>query len=440
MKKLLKTERLRICASGLFICFCAVFLAACDPPIREASFTVSWSPDGSQAAFVPDPDEEQAGESGVWIYDAMTGEVRRIFTAPEEFLCYYPQWSPFGNEILFSQIPRDRRTDENGSELFPATLWILDVASGHIQRVGETEFLKRDCWLTALAWGPIPNTILYQKAVDDETFSVLQLDLMTGKKWSFLPREVPLYAFVPSPSREKVAALLFFPDGNGLAEVFVADFRLRNWESLGVIYSEFTGLEGFQPLIYWSPDSSRFVVVECEERIDPRGSNESYLRLYDLRWTESWRIAPGTTTSSILWDRNGQELMASMYQSGLIDPERLLERINVVTGEITEIARGNDLHLLAWNQTDGRIYFSESSDLPKDDPKKKTVQVHRFYSCRADGQDRLELDWSFVDGSFAWSASPAGLHMLIYRDDLPFSAVSLAQGPTVRFLFEALDQ
>jgi len=81
---------------------------------------LSWSPKGAQLTYT------EATDSGevLWLYDASTGDKRGLFDPtghPDDVDVTSAQWSPAGDTILLTG---------------DTSLWVLDVASGELTRVG----------------------------------------------------------------------------------------------------------------------------------------------------------------------------------------------------------------------------------------------------------------------------------------------------------------
>jgi Tol biopolymer transport system component len=55
----------------------------------------SWSPDGSQIAFI----SHRSGEHKIWVIPAIGGTTRQITCDPGSD--WHPSWSPDGNQIAF---------------------------------------------------------------------------------------------------------------------------------------------------------------------------------------------------------------------------------------------------------------------------------------------------------------------------------------------------
>lgn len=243
---------------GTLLMFSLIALG-CGPETYHGRFLASWSPDGSRAAAVPNLMEE-IPHSGIWIFDARSGQSKQIFALQDGRFCIHPQWSPFTDEILFAIIRKDdEETKSPTDNEIPYSVWsigadgyglrkITDSAS--IETSGHSD-LPRIALPNTVAWGAIPGTVIFQKAVGDKVTAQL-LDPCTGRLTEFLPHPADAYSIEPSPSRRYVAAVLY-DEHDDKAEVFLADFGFNNWRSLATIGFDSDQLQIFSPMIYWGP-------------------------------------------------------------------------------------------------------------------------------------------------------------------------------------------
>ena len=100
---------------------------------RGSSWSLRWSPDGSQLAFV----NGRASHSYIGIYTLETGKVR--YMAPSVDVDGNPVWSPDGRLIAFSRIPADRQrvpfTPQRTAH--PWSIWVASAATGEGRMVWQ---------------------------------------------------------------------------------------------------------------------------------------------------------------------------------------------------------------------------------------------------------------------------------------------------------------
>jgi Tol biopolymer transport system component/imidazolonepropionase-like amidohydrolase len=87
----------------------------------------SWSPDGTQIAFVSD----REGKADIWLLDIASGEQRRITDVPKP--ANSPVWSPDGTKLAYL-------ADSGNSIFISATVNVLDLATGADIIVADTIF------------------------------------------------------------------------------------------------------------------------------------------------------------------------------------------------------------------------------------------------------------------------------------------------------------
>jgi Tol biopolymer transport system component len=385
----------------------------CGPESYHGRFLASWAPDGSRAAAVPNLLEE-IPDSGIWVFDAKTGRSEQILALNDGRYCIHPQWSPFADEILFATLSKDEgETKDAADTRMPYSIWVIGAGGYGLRRIAEGTSLEssgdsdipRIALPNTVAWGAVPGTVIFQKAVGDRVTAVL-LDPYTGRMTEFLPHPADAYSIEPSPSRRQVAAVLYDERAQA-AEVFLSDFGFDNWRRLATIGFDADQLDVFSPMIYWSPDSTRFVMPEEDRGLGLKGKPHSHLRLFDVRSGGTLRIPSCNTNSAVLWDEEGR----SFYFSGNPvdgDSDSVIYRVESESGwKIPVVPAGNNI-LVSWNRADGRIYFCRK--LSEGGPEDSTSRA--LYSCASDGSDVQELSPWLESDQLVWGISPDGSRIL----------------------------
>jgi len=395
----------------------------CGPETYHGRFLASWSPDGSRAVAVPNLMGEIL-DSGIWIFDARSGQSRQILALNDGMYCIHPQWSPFTDEILFATIRKEEEETQNPADHeMPYSAWIVGADGQGLRKVTESTSLEtsgasdfaRIALPNTVAWGAEPGTVIFQKAVGNRVIAML-LDPYTGRLTEFLPHAADAYSFEPSPSRTQVAAVLY--DGNAeTAEVFLADFGFATWRRLATIGFDSDQLQTFSSMIYWSPDSSCFVVPEEERGLGLKGKPHYYLRLFDARTGRSWIIASGNPNTPILWDGSSKVLFFSGSSMDDDSSDSTIYRVDKRTGWTTPVVAEGDNFLVSWNQENERVYFYRRLQV-KNPNGSEAITARRLLSCASDGTDLRELGpWIENEGPI-WSLSPGG-RRLIFLNNLP---------------------
>lgn len=140
---------------GLAVAVASVSLAAdCGPSRIDPACLVTWSPDGTKAALVPSALTLKDRESGVWVYAAETGALRRVFDPGPKRACLQPQWSPFSEEILFTLVSMEESDDGNDSY----SVWVVRPDGRELRQVVDGVTPKATALLLphSVMWGQCP--------------------------------------------------------------------------------------------------------------------------------------------------------------------------------------------------------------------------------------------------------------------------------------------
>ncbi|HYK88750.1 MAG TPA: hypothetical protein VE398_08270 [Acidobacteriota bacterium] len=411
------------------ICFCSIWLLTlalvtmgCGPETYHGRFLATWSPDGSRAAAVSNLLEE-APDSGLWVFDVYTGRSRKIVALNDGANCIHPQWSPFADEILFATVREEKGTKGPTNNLLPYSVWIIGAGGYGLRKIADSTSVDTDdsdfpriALPNTVAWGAEAGTVIFQGAVGEKV-TALHFDPYTGRLIEFLPHPADAYSLEPSPSRRKVAVVLY--DGQAReAEVFLSDFGFGNWRKLATVGFDASQLSVFSPMIYWSPDSSCFILPEEDHSYDLEGRPQHFLRLFEVRTGRSRKIASGNPNTPILWDGDSRWFFFSGTANGEEGSNSAIFRVDrQAGGAIPIVVSEGDGYLMSWDRIDARLYFYETFTLhnPGDAGEMTT---RKFFSCAADGSDIRELCPPVEGDGIVWSLSPTG-HSLVLLNSVP---------------------
>jgi hypothetical protein len=371
----------------------------CGPDHAWPDCMAGWSADGAKVALVPNFLDGDIEESGLWVQDFASGTTRRLLELPPDLYCLHPEWSPAGDEILFTIVDKDPVQDTDGN--FRYSIWTIGSRGEGLRRIAEDTSPGEADWAPillpgAVRWGAFPGTMIFQHA-QGNLVTALWTDPYTGRGGAFLPAYADAYTIQPSPCRRWATALLYRnSDEHRTAEVLLSDFGYGNWRSLGVIELYCDSPEAsLTRAIAWAPDSSAFVVSEVG---DGDSETERLLRLFDTR-TGCWTFfqADGLN-ASVWWDDSGSGFFYSSATG--------LYHVDAAKRWATRLIEGAGIRLLSLNGSNGRLYFYMEAD-GDTDPRRY------FYSCRKDGLDLEELRSDLPpDGDFKPTVSPDGTRIL----------------------------
>ncbi len=387
----------------------SLVLAGCGPDSRQASFLVSWAPDGCRVALVPNFMDDTLEASGVWIYSSNTGRKVQVAAVRKDVICAHPRWSPSGDELLFAAVDKRQSESPEVEGSIPFSVWAVGSEGQAPRQLAESESTDGDAFLipNAVMWGPTAGTILFQKAVGDKVM-VLELNLKTEALSQYLPDVSDQYRLEPSPDRSRVAAILFDKESES-ARVYLADFARGDWRLIDNLEFDRDQI-GISPVIYWAPDSSQFVVPEKPKGAAAAGREQGSLRLFDARSGASCRIFSANPASAIFWNRQSSVFVFS-EQKGL---NEIIRRVDLRSGTVNTIVPDGRHQLLGWNHEDGRIYFFRAEAEENSKAMEDQGELLRLFSCTATGTDARSLGLLSANGKPSWSLSPGCNQMMIF--------------------------
>jgi tricorn protease len=126
----------------------------------SAERSPTWSPDGLRLAWFSD----ESGEYQLVIADQL-GKVEKQIEIPGATFFYTPQWSPDSNHIAFGDADR--------------TLWVVDVASGKIDRIDNEGFVHPLRRINP-EWSPDSKWIAYSRELKNQYYAVFVYSMEGG--------------------------------------------------------------------------------------------------------------------------------------------------------------------------------------------------------------------------------------------------------------------
>ncbi|HEX2221725.1 MAG TPA: hypothetical protein VHK06_04305 [Candidatus Limnocylindria bacterium] len=255
------------------------------PDSPGATYPV-WSPDGTQLMFAP----PKIGASGNWnvsVVNADGSGERPLAPLQDEYSGPF-SWSPDGTRIVFGDL----------HEVEGTMMWLVDVASGEVRRLGPG---SRPRWL------PDGRRIAYNHHVEGDVL---------GDPAALVPAVFIMDVEVGEPVEfGRVSDAVWSPDGNTVL-IQEADDRLVIADGDGANARDF--VQGWAPA--WSPDGSRVVVA-----YDHNQDGLPVLAAVDREGRELWS---GVVGESPTWSPDGTRLAVEIRY-----PELMVQVIDAATGE-----------------------------------------------------------------------------------------------------------
>jgi hypothetical protein len=358
----------------------------------------------------PEPGSADQAESGLWLCDAGTGTTQKIVSLMQGQVCIHPQWSPFCNEILFAVVPED-----SDGDVIPYSIWkVLPDGTG-LEMIAESTTPEGEddahpfLLPNAVMWGALPGTIVFQKAAGARVMPML-FDPYTGDLRPFLPEAARAYSLQPSPCRRWVAGVIY--NECGTARVLLSDFGICNWRVMADLQIDPEHLRRSSPVVFWSPDSTRFAVAEME-------GEGHYLRVFEVPEGTTRRVARAIIRGPILWDRDGESILFAGSASKDDAAAAGVFRVHVEMRQMVQMIRAEDASLLGWSAVQDRLLFTGQVRTERD-------PLRRFFSSSAVGSDLALLPVeSGADGDPAGSVSPDGTALALIGETGPVRFLAL---------------
>jgi dipeptidyl aminopeptidase/acylaminoacyl peptidase len=191
----------------------------------KSSRNPSWSPDGSQLAFVSDREER----AQVWVMPTDGGEAERLTSGKNAVVSL--AWSPKGDTIAFlaadakSEAEEKKEKDKDDARVVdkddkPERLWVVEPASKKVRR------LLADRWRIAqLKWAPKGDRLFVIGAEHPEPLvwrnRVLSVSLADGSAKEIAAPVGPVFDLQISPDGKFLSFLGAHADGPSPHDLFV---------------------------------------------------------------------------------------------------------------------------------------------------------------------------------------------------------------------------
>ncbi len=410
--RLLNNSKLDRALRWTLLAVATLSTAACEPVSIHAPNLAGWSPDGTRVVLVPFPyealDGKQSVDSGIWVTDFVLGKTTRILALHNSRIAFSPRWSPYDDMLLFATGDLEGSDFKKQDGLLPLTIWTMPADGGPVYRVAEALVPDEDTVVANLVkWGPSQGTIIYTSLQNDEMMAVT-LNLVTGDSANILPFTADSYSLEFSPSRS-TAVLVLHDKAQDRRSLYVApSSNLASWRLIDSLAADRDGHDSTDSQeVFWSPNSSRFVVLEKAAPADSAEAKCCFARIYDplsRRNTAIWIEEPNT---GVIWSGDGESLFYS-NKNGIFQAD-IENRTNVC------LVQSLGLRLLSINREDGQLNFFRTlkEDEPYTSPDGVThYYYHRIYSSSSDGLNVREIASKIPTDDWFWDRSPDGKHVL----------------------------
>jgi Tol biopolymer transport system component len=246
-------------------------------PLPEEFTLPSWSPDGSMVVFVALSGRLDQGPRAVQLYvSSSDGSVLRPLKGTRG--ADEPKFALDGRTVFFTRYQFRSRVNGRGrkeSVANGASIWAVDVFGGSVRRITPA---RTGVWMYAGSFSPDGEDLLASRSSRRGSWSVVRINLASGKTSVFLRRAVdPVY----SPDGSKVAFLRWrsVNQRNGRSEVRSDLFTVR---------SDGGGLRR----VTSSPGS------DISQSWDPSGERLAFVRFLP-EWAESEELGYGSAVMQV---------------------------------------------------------------------------------------------------------------------------------------------
>ena len=184
---------------------------------------IDWSPTGEWILFVSDRD----GLPQIFKISPTGGEITKLTKFNEYIFINFPTWSPDGERIAFSSMPRESVSGD--IDIFTPNLYVIDSTGFNLREVLSNQEYSCDLCITTM-WSPDSQSLIYI-SIEDQLFDIYSVDIL-GQKISQLSPDDNLSQFplVWLPDSDK----LVFLEGKYSYEHICITYIL-NWKCQRVI-------------------------------------------------------------------------------------------------------------------------------------------------------------------------------------------------------------
>lgn len=358
-------------------------------------WTGSWSPDGSQIAFL----HTNNGSADISVKSVEAGEPRLVAAGPHDELT--PRWSPEGSKIAYLSDRGD------GLEVF----WVPPTG-GAERRIAGTGIPFLEQWmgiyaLGAQPWSPDGGKLVFSRREASGEEALWRVSLATGERRRLTDPPEDHYDrdAAWSPDGRWIAFSRYGPDRVGLWRIPASGGKPE-----AVLVDEHSNRGPS-----WSPDSEDLVFFS-----DRSGSYDLWMTSADGGIPRQMTAGPGpdylpvvSSTGRVLFTRWGHQ--TDLYRLDTTRPDEAHERLTFNTRENYAPRVAPDGHRIA--------YHSDRSG-----------NYEIWIQDRNDGRERQLTDHPAVDVMPDWSPSGDRLVFLSNRDG-PFQLYAMnVDGSSLRKL------
>jgi len=183
-----------------------------------------------------------------------------------------------------------------------------------------------------------------------------------------------------------------------------------------------------QPLIFWSPDSTRIAVPELAVAEQENVVESNYIRIIDVQTGDSIGVR-ANSASDLFWNGQGDSLL---FSEAVDEDTTAIVRFDPASGERRVVVSGAADELLSLNREDGKVYFLRNGVWTASSPSGRPLRERRLFACREDGTAARTFGLFDIGEDPIWNVSSAGNRVVIFRDSASGGVVNLTTGETSR--------